>query len=145
MNDEKKQDPYPDLDLGIEAPLARPSLRTPPSRLQSSQAPGVVAAIAREGASFVTTRHVPPASDADDELVGTTIDLPLRVRRELDQRAAQRGRRGVPIKILVLEALRQAGFTSVKDGDLEDKRGSFLKEAAARRRAEQEGRGGSES
>lgn len=119
------------IDLSDDAP-AKPDIRTPRAQIEALRDRSREDAdrLRAAGMGLVTTR--PPAEPAAylDDVKGYTIPMPRRVNQQLEEEAR---RQGVPKKVIVLKALKAAGF-DVRDGDLEDRRGIVMKQVAAERR-----------
>jgi hypothetical protein len=122
---------------------AKPSLRTPQDRVEEDlqgtdtlAARLMAAGVASGTMTTVVTTHVPSKAetDAGDVVKGYTVPMPKRVKRAVDVRSTEDGR---SIKYYVLLGLQMQGFP-VRDEDLEDNRGSFLKKVAAARRRNSE-------
>ncbi|MBF0307452.1 MAG: hypothetical protein HQL41_17605 [Alphaproteobacteria bacterium] len=118
-----------DLD---DAPAAKPDIRTPRARLDQlrDRVRDDSDRLRTVGAGLVTTRPAAAAGDGMDRVKGFTIPMPRRVNLQLEDEAR---RQGVPKKVIVLKALKAAGF-DVRDEDLEDRRGIVMKRVAAERR-----------
>ncbi|MBF0332919.1 MAG: hypothetical protein HQL40_04615 [Alphaproteobacteria bacterium] len=119
------------IDLDAPPP-ARPQIRTPTARLEQMRdhARDDAERLRNVGAGLVTTRPVPASGGLLDQVKGYTIPMPRRVNQQLEEEAR---RQGVPKKVIVLKALKAAGF-DVRDGDLEDRRGIVMKQVSAARR-----------
>ncbi|MCF8506874.1 MAG: hypothetical protein K9G59_18345 [Caulobacter sp.] len=119
--------------IDLDTPAARPAIRTPDRLIDEMR--GRVRETADllrvAGQGLVTTRP-PVASEAWlDEVKGYTVPMPRRVNQQLEEEAR---RTGVPKKVVILKALKAAGF-DVRESDLEDRRGIVMKQVSAQRRA----------
>lgn len=125
------------IDLDDAQPAVKPDIRTPRARLDQlrDRARDDSDRLRALGTGLVTTRPAPAAGDGLDQVKGYTIPMPRRVNLQLEEEAR---RQGVPKKVIVLKALKAAGF-DVRDDDLEDRRGIVMKRVAAERRGRDEG------
>ncbi|MBF0306442.1 MAG: hypothetical protein HQL41_12425 [Alphaproteobacteria bacterium] len=126
------------IDLDEAAQPARPDIRTSRARLDQlrDRSRDDADRLRALGTGLVTTRPV-AAGGGLDQVKGYTIPMPRRVNLQLEEEAR---RQGVPKKVIVLKALKAAGF-DVRDEDLEDRRGIVMKQVAAERRTRASGDG----
>ncbi|WP_142849573.1 hypothetical protein [Telmatospirillum sp. J64-1] len=132
MSDEKK--PF-DFDLPGATPSPRkPKLRRHVPEVEEGEVESAKILAQARATGVVTTELAKPPAEDDDEWGKRTVPMPKRVSVALDRRSGDEGK---TLKYYVLKGLQMQGFP-VKDEDLEDRRGSALKEMAALRRAQKE-------
>lgn len=119
------------IDLDGDAP-PKPDIRTPRAQIEAlrDRSREDAGRLRTAGMGLVTTRPAAEPASYLDQVKGYTIPMPRRVNQQLEEEAR---RQGVPKKVIVLKALKAAGF-DVRDGDLEDRRGIVMKQVAAERR-----------